>query len=91
MGLKINDDCVSLGHDTVGPLPPPSTVQSGPWAGPHMPYAGTYLPHTSAGYAQMPFNYAADGGAYSFAREESASVHSGSGGTSDTTVLVDLT
>ena len=42
-----------------------------------MPYSGTYLPHTGAGYAPMPFNYTNEPSVYGYAREES--VHSGSG------------
>ncbi|KAE8747338.1 dishevelled isoform A [Frankliniella occidentalis] len=80
--LKLHDDCVSVDRDTVGPLPPPSTVATAPWTGTHMPYAGTYLPH-GAGYTPMPFNYNNEPGAYSYGREESASVHSGSGGSSN--------
>lgn len=60
------DDCVSLGRDTVGPLPHPGAS----WPS-HMPYSGTYLPHQ---HPPMPFNYANDMALY---REDS--VHSGSG------------
>lgn len=65
--LKL-DDCMSMDRDTVGPLPHPGAS----WPA-HMPYSGTYLPHT---HAPMPFNYANDTPLY-FNREDS--VHSGSG------------
>ncbi|XP_046672895.1 segment polarity protein dishevelled homolog DVL-3 isoform X3 [Homalodisca vitripennis] len=65
--LKL-DDCVSLDRDTVGPLPHPGAS----WPA-HMPYSGTYLPHT---HAPMPFNYANDTPLYGFNRDDS--VHSGS-------------
>ncbi|XP_022187203.2 segment polarity protein dishevelled homolog DVL-3 isoform X2 [Nilaparvata lugens] len=86
--LKLHDDCVSLDRDTVGPLPPPGTVAPS-WAPPpahpqHMPYAGTYLPHSTAsggGYAPMPFSYTSEPPGYSFNRDDS--VHSGSGGSSN--------
>ncbi|KAK7793217.1 hypothetical protein R5R35_009168 [Gryllus longicercus] len=78
--LKLHEDCVSVDHDTVGPLPPPSTMPP-TWGSSHMPYSGTYLPHTSAGYAPMPFNYTNEPSVYGYTREES--VHSGSGGSSN--------
>ncbi|XP_066997282.1 segment polarity protein dishevelled homolog DVL-3 isoform X2 [Anabrus simplex] len=92
--LKLHEDCVSLDHDTVGPLPPPNTMPH-PWGGSHMPYSGTYLPHTGTGYAPMPFNYTNEPSVYGYTREES--VHSGSGGSSNDSehvckeVTVDLT
>ncbi|XP_049783955.1 segment polarity protein dishevelled homolog DVL-3 isoform X1 [Schistocerca cancellata] len=78
--LKIHEDCVSLDHDTVGPLPPPNTMPAS-WGGSHMPYSGTYLPHTASGYAPMPFNYTNEPSVYGYTREDS--VHSGSGGSSN--------
>lgn len=78
--LKIHEDCVSLDLDTVGPLPHPNTMPPS-WGGSHMPYSGTYLPHTGAGYAPMPFNYTNEPSVYGYTREES--VHSGSGGSSN--------
>ncbi|RZF39827.1 hypothetical protein LSTR_LSTR000475 [Laodelphax striatellus] len=85
--LKLHDDCVSLDRDTVGPLPPPGGAPSWPPPCPpqHMPYAGTYLPHSTGGggggYAPMPFNYSTEPPGYTFGREDS--VHSGSGGSSN--------
>lgn len=76
--LKLHDDCVSLDRDTVGPLPHPGAVPP-TWPATHMPYSGTYMPHSAAGYAPMPFNYTND--MYGYNREES--VHSGSGGSSN--------
>lgn len=76
--LKLHDDCVSLDRDTVGPLPHPGAVPP-TWPSSHMPYSGTYMPHSAAGYAPMPFNYTND--MYGYNREES--VHSGSGGSSN--------
>lgn len=76
--LKLHDDCVSLDRDTVGPLPHPGAVPP-TWPSTHMPYSGTYMPHSAAGYAPMPFNYTND--MYGYNREES--VHSGSGGSSN--------
>lgn len=72
--MKLHDDCVSLDRDTVGPLPHPGAMPP-TWPTTHMPYSGTYMPHSAAGYAPMPFNYTND--MYGYNREES--VHSGSG------------
>lgn len=74
--LKLHDDCVSLDRDTVGPLPHPGAVPPN-WPSNHMPYAGTYIPHTGSGYAPMPFSYTNDPPIYGFNGEESP--HSGSG------------
>lgn len=79
--LKLHDDCVSMDRDTVGPLPPPGGSSIPPTWPQHMPYSGTYLPHSAAGYAPMPFSYANEPPGYGFNREES--VHSGSGGSSN--------
>ncbi|KAF0290810.1 Segment polarity protein dishevelled DVL-3 [Amphibalanus amphitrite] len=75
-GMKLGDEdgLSEVDRDTLGPLPPPTSGTQ--WAGPHVPYSGTYVP-PAQGYAPMPFSYTNEAG--SFSQREGGS---GSGGSS---------